>query len=98
MAASATNAALAISKQWNQLKRDIYNIVNDILDSVAPLVDYLPGFIKSGFEDMRAGVKQKLADVEQNIASLEASMAENSKKINNSISTIKDTQNRRRHR
>jgi len=91
MVAGASNAALSISRAWNELKRDIYNIVNDILDSVAPLVDYLPGFIKSGFEDMRAGVKQKLADVEQNIASLEASMAENSKKINNSISTIKDT-------
>lgn len=91
MAAGASNAALQIAKNWNELKQSIYTIVNSILDAVAPLANHLPGFIKSGFEEMRAGVKQKLSDVEQNINSLEASMAENSKKINGSINTIKNT-------
>lgn len=91
MVVGASNAALSISRAWNELKRDIYNIVNGILDAVEPLASKLPGLFKSGFENLRAGVKQKLADVEQNMSSLEASIAKNSEKISQSISTIKNT-------
>ena len=91
MVAGASNAALSISRAWNELKRDIYNVVNSILEAVEPLASKLPGFLRSGFEQLSAEVKQKLKDVEQNISSLEASMAKNSEKINQSITTIKDT-------
>jgi len=91
MVVGASNAALSISRAWNELKRDIYNVVNSILEAVEPLASKLPGFLRSGFEQLSAEVKQKLKDVEQNISSLEASMAKNSEKINLSISTIKDT-------
>jgi len=77
IAAGAENMAIKIGTVWNNLKQTVYGVIDSILDSVAPLLEWLPGKLGDSFENMRATVKQKLQDVETNLNSLAARGVEN---------------------
>lgn len=83
---SATmNGVIKIGQAWNELKRVIYGVVKNILDAVAPLLEWLPGSLGRSFTQMRNEVTSKLRDIETNLSSLSQSAEANAQYFNSSF-------------
>jgi hypothetical protein len=82
------NAVIKIQTDWNELKQVVLTVVKAILDAVAPLVEWLPDSISSGFSRMRDAVANELGEVGERLNELSDKSEENSKRIRNAMAGI----------
>lgn len=81
-------ANVAIS--FTFLKSKVFDIINSILDKVAPLAKLLPDSISGAFDKLRDSLKDKSEDVKDQLDSLQRISAEASERIADSMGKVKE--------
>ncbi len=89
--ASFENMVIKIQYGWNKLKEVVYGVIRSILDTVAPLLDWLPGRLGESFEVMRQAVNSKLNDVGNNIDTLSSRTEQNRAKMEEALNTLSNS-------
>lgn len=84
----AVAVSIKVQEAWLTMQRGIMNIVRRILDTVAPLIEWLPDRLIAGFGRMRAGVGEKLKEIQGRMDDLSDAARENFKKVQDSLGDV----------
>lgn len=86
--ASAENVSIKIQNAWWTMQKKLNEVVLAVIDTVSPLIQWLPDSMTAGFSKLRQGVASNLAKVQGSLDELDKRAKDNFQRVQNALSGV----------
>lgn len=86
--ASAENVSIKIQNAWWTMQKKLNEVVLAVIDTVSPLIQWLPDSMTAGFSKLRQGVASNLAEVQVKLGDLSKQAKDNFQQVQDALSGV----------